>query len=194
MRERHGGSGRPLRRDAERNRQLIIATAKEAFAERGLQVTLDEIADRAGLGIGTVYRRFPNRSALVGALFEDRVAEVVRLAERAADGSQAPWPAFVELINGLARLHAEDRGLREVLLEDDRAADQFTAALQTLRPLFGAVIKRARADGTLRSDFTADDLPILMAMISAAADRSESDWRRCLSWLIDGLRVEGGNE
>lgn len=182
---------RPLRRDAERNRRLIIATAKEAFAEHGLHVTLDDIAARAGLGVGTVYRKFPNRRALVGALFEDRIAEVAELAERAAAEGRPPWPAFVELITELAALHAEDRGLREVLLDDDRAAEQFAAALRQLRRPFSAVIERARADGALRADFAVQDLPVLMAMISAAADRTGADWRRTLTWLIDGLHTEG---
>ncbi|MFC7623911.1 TetR/AcrR family transcriptional regulator [Microlunatus sp. GCM10028923] len=183
--------GRPLRRDAERNRQLIIASAKAAFAERGLQVTLDDVAARAGLGVGTVYRKFPNRAALVGALFEDRVAEVEALVDRSAGSDGPPWDALAELITGLAVLHAEDRGLREVLLADERAGDQFATTLRRLRPRLRLVLDRARADGSLRADLGVDDLPVLMAMIGTAADRSGSGWRRYLDLIMDGLRTGG---
>lgn len=183
--------GRPLRRDAERNRQLIIASAKAAFAERGLQVTLDDVAARAGLGVGTVYRKFPNRAALIGALFEDRITEVEALVDRTAGSDGPAGDALTELITGLAVLHAEDRGLREVLLADERAGDQFTTTLRRLRPKLRQVLDRARADGSLRADLGVDDLPVLMAMISAAADRAGPDWRRYLELIMDGLRTGG---
>lgn len=182
---------RPLRRDAERNRRLIIDTAKRLFAERGLQVTLDEIAQSSGLGVGTVYRRFPNREALVGALFADRVEEVLALSRRAAE-AEPPAAAFRDLITELARLHAEDRGLRDVLLTDDRAGDQFAAALRRLRPLFRTVLARAQTDGSLRPDLTVDDLPVLMSMIGTAADRAGPDWPRYLDLIMNGLRTSGG--
>src|SRR5215218_6134927 len=76
---------RPLRRDAERNRRRILEAAAEVFAERGLAVTMDDIADHAGVGVGTVYRRFPNKDLLIDALLEDRLAELVAMAERAQE-------------------------------------------------------------------------------------------------------------
>src|SRR5690606_3692984 len=138
---------RPLRRDAERNRRLIIDTAKRLFAERGLQVTLDEIAQSSGLGVGTVYRRFPNREALVGALFADRVEEVLALSRRAAE-AEPPAAAFRGLITELARLHAEDRALRDVLLADDRAEGPGLG----LAPAYRRVPNREGLVGALGAD------------------------------------------
>jgi AcrR family transcriptional regulator len=74
---------RPLRRDAEQNRQRILAAAREVYSERGLDVTLDDIARHAGVGVGTVYRRFPGKEALIDALFEDKVNSLLSLAEEA---------------------------------------------------------------------------------------------------------------
>src|SRR5260370_41339064 len=81
---------RPLRRDAERNRQRILLAARAAFAERGLEVTLDEIAQRAGVGVGTVYRRYANKDALTDALYEDILAELAAAAG-AQPAQKAPW-------------------------------------------------------------------------------------------------------
>src|SRR5437764_4872179 len=98
---------RPLRRDAERNRRLILDTARAAFAEGGLRVTLDEIARRAGLGVGTVYRRFADKEALVDALFEDGIAELAAGAERAL-ADDDPWRGFLDWFEAFVSLQAAD--------------------------------------------------------------------------------------
>src|SRR3981189_2924950 len=88
---------RPLRRDAERNRQQILLAARAAFAERGVEVTLDEIAQRAGVGVGTIYRRYANKDELIDELYEDIVAEIATVAE-AALAQPDPWKGFVDFL------------------------------------------------------------------------------------------------
>src|SRR5690349_16311301 len=106
---------RPLRRDAERNRQRILTAAADAFAEGGLAVTMDEIARRAGVGVGTVYRRFPDKELLVEALFEQRVDELVVLAQAARDDPD-PFAGLVRFFETFLALQAADRGLKEVVI------------------------------------------------------------------------------
>ena len=95
--EPHSRADRPLRRDAERNRQRILEAAREAFAHDGLSVTLDEIGRRAGVGVGTVYRRFPDKDQLIEALFEDRMNEFVALADECL-GFEDAWDGLVHFL------------------------------------------------------------------------------------------------
>src|SRR3954463_12994607 len=104
---------RPLRRDAERNRQRILEVARDAFAEEGLSVTLDEIARRAGVGVGTVYRRFPDKEQLIDALFEDQIAQFVALPDGCLCDVD-PWDGLVRFLEQACHVHSRDRGLKEV--------------------------------------------------------------------------------
>ena len=105
---------KPLRVDAERNRGRIVDAAQTAFAERGLDVPLEDVAGRAGVGIATLYRRFPTRDALIGACFERRVAEYARAAEEALDDPD-PWAGFCGYVERICAMQANDRGLKDVL-------------------------------------------------------------------------------
>src|ERR1700761_3684746 len=108
-----GGSGaRPLRRDAERNRQRILAAAAEVFNERGLDVSLDEIARHAGVGVGTVYRRFRTKEELIEALFMDRLDSVATIADEAYANPDA-WCGLVSFMERMAEIMAGDVGLRQ---------------------------------------------------------------------------------
>src|SRR5688500_1594373 len=102
---------RPLRADAERNRARILAAAAEVFAERGLDVSLDDIAAHAGVGVGTVYRRFPDKDALIDALFEDKIDRVVALADDALE-IEDPWEGFTTFMRGMCRMPAGGRRLQ----------------------------------------------------------------------------------
>src|SRR4051794_17057017 len=108
-------STRPLRADAERNRARILAAAAEVFAERGLDASLDDIAAHAGVGIGTVYRRFPDKDALIDALFEDKIDQAVALADEALE-IEDPWEGFTTFMRGMCRMQAQDRGFKDALL------------------------------------------------------------------------------
>src|SRR6476469_5774575 len=105
---------RPLRKDAERNRLRILDAAGELFAQRGLGVTLDDIARHAGVGVGTVYRRYPNKEVLIDALFEQRIQAICAIAADALAIAD-PWDAFVYSLETGAELPARLRGLKELL-------------------------------------------------------------------------------
>ncbi len=181
---------RPLRRDAQRNRERILAAAHEVFATRGFAATLDDVAHHAGVGVGTVYRRFPTKEALIEAAFADRLGEVVAVAEQAADAPSA-WDGLVEMLTRVTALHATDRGLRDAVLSLDK--HHFAGVEQRLRTLVEGLAERAKAEGTLRPDFAATDLPMILNMISEVArtcggERPDA-YGRYLRLIIDGLRA-----
>src|ERR1044071_5490121 len=102
---------KPLRKDAERNRRRILEAAAEVFGERGLGATLDAVAERAGVGVGTVYRRFPDKEALVDALFEERIGEVRTLALQCGE-IEDPWEALSTFFDRALEMHCHDRALK----------------------------------------------------------------------------------
>ncbi|MPQ98787.1 TetR family transcriptional regulator [Modestobacter sp. I12A-02628] len=181
---------RPLRRDAERNRQVILRVAAEVFAERGLDAGFDEIARRAGVGVGTVYRRFPDRDDLVAALFEQRAAEVVASAERLARGEDA-WASLCTFIEELAALQVADRGLRQVIAEAATSAERFAEVHERLGGALRGMVERAQAAGDLRPDVTAEDIPVLSLLVSSLSCGGQDPvlWRRYLGVVLDGLRA-----
>jgi AcrR family transcriptional regulator len=185
-------SDRPLRRDAERNRQRILEAAREAFAELGLSVTLDEIARRAGVGVGTVYRRFPDKERLIDALFEDQMTEFAAMAEDRLR-SDDPWAALVGFIECACEAHACDRGFKEIALSGARGHERIARARQRMFPLVTRLVERAQADGSLRPDVAATDVPLLQLMLGSISECTrEIDpelWRRYVGIITDGLRT-----
>src|SRR3954452_12515157 len=127
-------SQRPLRRDAERNRQRLLHAAAAAFAEGGLSVTMDEIARCAGVGVGTVYRRFPDKEVLIEALFEQRIDELVALAREARDHPE-PFAGLVQFFETFLAVQAADRGLKEVLLGTRRGRRRVARARDRIAPV-----------------------------------------------------------
>jgi AcrR family transcriptional regulator len=186
-------TARPLRKDAERNRQRILEAARELFTEQGLGVTLNDIAHFAGCGVGTVYRRFPDKEQLIDALFEERVGELVACAE-AALSNPDPWEGFVGFLEYGLRLQAQDRGLKEVLLSTDEGRARVARVRERLVPLAGRLVERAQAAGALRPDFSQQDMPVIQLMIGAVIDGArdiEPDlWRRYLAIVLRGLRAD----
>lgn len=183
---------RPLRADAARNRVRILDAAREVFAERGLDVTLDDIARHAGVGVGTVYRRFASREALVEALFEDRLRVQVAQARAALEAPDA-WTALVALLESTCRQLAVDRGLHQVMLSSEYGQDRVAVHRQELIPLISELVCRAQRDGHLRPEFTAFDIPVLFLMIASVADFSREVapdlWQRWFAVVVDGLRA-----
>jgi AcrR family transcriptional regulator len=179
-----------LRRDAERNRQRILEAARQGFAERGLGITLDEIARLAGVGVGTVYRRFPNKEELIDALFEDRIGEVAALAESLLSEPDA-WRALTTFLEGAVRLLASDRGLRELVLGSKYGPERVLRGRDRIKPLAERLVSRAQESGALRADMSATDIPLILFMIDAVVDATrEVDpeaWRRALGMVLDGL-------
>jgi AcrR family transcriptional regulator len=186
---------RPLRRDAERNRRRILEAASAAFAERGLAVTMDEIAARAEVGVGTVYRRFPDKELLIEALLEDRLAELVEHAEQALEADE-PWAALVGFLDYALGLQAADRGLKELLISTAHGRERISHVRERLAPMGDALVERAQRAGRLRPDVRGSDLALFQMMIGAAVDFTRpvepEAWRRMFAIVIDGLRAREG--
>jgi AcrR family transcriptional regulator len=184
-------SERPLRRDAERNRQRILAAAAEVFTERGLDATLDEVARAAGVGIGTVYRRFPDKKSLVSELFEERIDALVTVAEEAC-AVPDPWQGLVTFLQFSAAAMAGDLGLRQLMMFGTYDREQICYARDRMRPVITRLVERAQASGDLRKDFQATDVKMITFMLASvaeyAAPANPEVWRRYLTMLIDGLR------
>ncbi|MEV4422239.1 helix-turn-helix domain-containing protein [Patulibacter sp. NPDC049589] len=190
-------AARPLRRDAERNRRRILDAAAEVFADHGLGASLDEIAQHAEVGVGTVYRRFPNKEALIDALFDDQLDEIVSIAE-AGLAIEDPWDGLEHFLRTALERQAQNRGLKELLL-GARMGQQSGCAIagrERIEPLVRALVERAQADGSLRPDADTTDMPMIQMMVGASVDYTrEVDpavWRRMFTLVIDGLRANPG--
>ncbi len=182
---------RPLRKDAERNRQRILAAAGELFTERGLSVTLDDIARHAGVGVGTVYRRFPDKEVLIDALFDQRLESMCAIAELAL-ANPDPWDGLVLFFERGCELQARDRGLKELLGSHTHGGGCVVDARDRLRVLVTELFDRAKAAGVVRADADPYDAPMLHVMLGAVMDRTRDVepeiWRRYLGLVLDGLR------
>ena len=186
-----GTGDRPLRRDAERNRQRILAAAAEVFTERGLDATLDDVARAAGVGVGTVYRRFPDKDSLVSELFRDRIDTLVTVAEEACEAAD-PWRGLVDFLEYIASAMAGDQGLRQLMMFGAYDRDQVCYARDRMRPVMTRLVERAQASGDLRPDFQATDVKMIAFMLASIAEYAAAVipqvWRRYLAMLVDGLR------
>lgn len=187
------GPVRPLRRDAARNRQRVLTAASEVFTERGLDVSLDEVARHAGVGVGTVYRRFRTKEDLVEALFVQRIDAVAALAEEAAKAPD-PWSGLVGFLEEAAEMLAGDSGLRQLLMFATYGGDRVWYARQRNAPLVTRLVERVQAAGQLRSDLQPTDIPFILFMLAEATQFarqvSPEIWRRYLALVLDGLRPE----
>ncbi len=185
---------RSLRRDAARNVEKISAAAMAAFAERGLAVSMADVADRSGVGVGTVYRRFGDKQGLIDALFIAEIEEVIGLAWAAARQGDAV-AALVEFISTVAERLASNKGLRQIMLaEDFRPSQTHAAALDQLTSHTAVLVKNAKRTGWVRKDFSATDFPLILTAIGAVRDFGASQhpelWRRLLRLTIDGIRAD----
>ncbi|MFC4999474.1 TetR/AcrR family transcriptional regulator [Dactylosporangium cerinum] len=176
-----------LRVDAERNRQRIITAAREAFAECGLDVPMDEVARRAGVGVGTLYRRYPTRADLVAAAFEQKMAAYAGIA-RDALAEPDPWQGFRGYVERVCAMQAEDRGFNLVLTMSFPTAKRFEADRDRSFADFLVVVERAKAAGRLRADFVAEDMVMfLMAnagVLTATADAAPETSRRLVAYFL----------
>ena len=182
---------RPLRRDAERNRQRILKAASEVFNERGLEVSLDEIARYAGVGVGTVYRRFRTKEELVEALFKERIDSVAAFAEEALRAPD-PWSGLVSFMEQMTEMMAGDLGLRQMLMFATYGQDRVAYARQRNAPLVEQMVERAQAAGQLRADLRQTDIPFIVFLLADATQlahgASPGIWRRYLALILDGMR------
>jgi AcrR family transcriptional regulator len=183
---------RPLRADAQRNRRRILVAAAELFAARGLDVGLDEIARHAGVGTGTVYRRFPDKALLIEALFEDRMGAMIDLAQTASRHPD-PWTGLVALLEGMGAMQMANRGLKELMFGDSCPRPPGRDRRHEMVPLIQDLIARAQDAGQVRPDLDHTDVALIQLMLNAAggftADVHPDLWRRMLGLLLDGLRT-----
>ncbi|HZZ95622.1 MAG TPA: TetR family transcriptional regulator [Jatrophihabitantaceae bacterium] len=182
-------SPRPTRKDALRNRQLLIQSAREVFALRGLEASMDDVAHHAGLGVGTAYRHFANKHELASAIFENAVDEIVELAEQALAMAD-PWDGLVTFLEATLNAQTLNRALREILtgIYDD-GRDRHNARITAP---FAPLVERAKAAGALRPDAEPSDVSLIVVMLCTLADASSEQspylWRRYLPMLLAGLR------
>lgn len=187
--------GRPaLRSDAERNRRRLVEAALAVFASEGLGAPLEDIADRAGVGIATLYRRFPTREDLIAATYEAMLAVFAETAEAAAEAPDA-WSAFTGCMERMCTMQAENRGFARVMTMNlplsAEAAKLRERAGQSIRIL----VRRAQEAGALREDFVVEDVPLLLMANAGVLNETWSAaphaWKRQLAYMLDAYAAGG---
>ena len=191
-------SDRPLRADAERNRTKLLAAAHRVFAAQGLDAGVEEVAREAGVGVGTLYRRFPTKESLVAAIVEERFAAMSEtFASVAASDELGPWEAFEACALALAQAIAEDRGFFQVVSETVGRVAEIRSQRDAMLGVLEPVVRRAQEAGVVRDDVSAEDVPALCAVAARLPrwklEENPEVWRRYLGVVLDGLRPEGAS-
>ena len=182
---------RPLRADARRNREKVLTAARAVFSEHGRDAQIDDVARRAGVGVGTVYRHFPTKEALIEALMVAAFESIAAHAQAALE-VEDPWEAFSSVLWRGAEIMSADRALSEVFASIPGAMESAMPTVGGLQESMGRLIARAQEAGVLRADAVLDDVPMLMCGIGSATKkehRCQEAWRRHLSIVLDGLRA-----
>ncbi|MEV0013234.1 TetR/AcrR family transcriptional regulator [Streptomyces tendae] len=196
------------RRDARRNRELLLEAAHEVFTEQGLDAALDVIARRAGVGNATLYRHFPTRAALVDAVFRDSLTGTMDAGERARRAPDA-WAGLTAYLEAVFSTLAADRGSNDLMTTHLRGVESLEAVHEHNRGTVDALLSRLRDEGTVRSDVTTEDVlfglaalgravpaltaatasPTEVAAPGAATAVPPDAWRRPLALFLAGLRT-----
>ncbi|MFI6868926.1 TetR/AcrR family transcriptional regulator [Nocardia sp. NPDC050406] len=186
-----GQPPRRLRADAARNQQRIIAAARELFAEHGLEITLDDVADKAGVGVGTVYRRFANKQELISEVFDQNVEAFGQAIDAALQQSD-PWQGLSDVFEYACQHMATNRGLAEVLLEMRDSMERFACMRDRIRPGMHEVVQRAKDAGVLQPEIEPGDLFAMVNMVDAVAGFARpvnpEVWRRYMALILNGVR------
>ena len=184
-------SERPLRADAQRNRDRILEVARETFTQEGLSVPVDLIAERANVGVGTFYRHFPNKEVLASAILASRLESLIGEAEQ-LEGSPDPGDAFFGFLRLMAERSSADMALADAFTEAGYDVKSGSAEFkERLLETLGRMLRRAQASGAVRTDLTSSDVLALMAASCMATGRfglSGADRDRVLGVVFDGLR------
>jgi AcrR family transcriptional regulator len=184
---------RRLRADAVRNRARVLEAARAAFAEHGADAQMEDVARRAGVGVGTVYRHFPTKQALVEALIEERFDRTIAFVRELVDEEGDPWRAIVSCFEYCAATQERDRAWAAVLALMAGGIGAMGPREHQMRELLALeeqLIARARAAGVVREDLTAADLPALFCGLASVVHAGDRNWRRYLDLLLDGLRPQ----
>jgi AcrR family transcriptional regulator len=178
----------PLRADAQHNLDRVLQAAAEAFAEHGPDVSVEKIARLAGVGHGTVFRRFPTKDALIAAIIGTRLQELGDSAELLLEQPD-PGAAFEEFVWEVAELHSRDRGLFEGIHRCNEMPE-IAESKRRLQQLVELLVARAQSEGALRTDIDAEDIIGLVgsAMLGSIQAASPDAWQRYIRIVLDGLR------
>lgn len=181
---------RRLRADAARNRQSLIDAAERLFAERGLSVTLDDIAAAAGVNVATAYRHFRNKHELAAAFLQQKIEQPIAIAEQAA-ADDDPWRGLAGFLTGMIELMLADRGLAE-LVAAGVEPEAFAQLQARLEPILERLLARGRAAGVIRADLGTQDIGVVLRMLKSVVEIPGTDgtglMHRYLPLLLAGLR------
>jgi AcrR family transcriptional regulator len=184
---------RALRKDAALNRERLLTAARELFAEHGLNVTLNDIAHHAGVGVGTAYRRFANKEEVIDALFEQNLQELAAVAKEALEEPDA-WHGLVTYLERSLHMQFGDRGLNQILNDPSLGQERVNEARDRIAPLMHELVERGKSQGSVRDDFEQTDIIFMQVGLSAIMDSSraiEADlYRRYLTIFLDGIRTD----
>ncbi|CAM5425590.1 TetR family transcriptional regulator [Streptomyces avidinii] len=186
----------PVRRDARRNRELLLAAARTAFAAQGLDAPLDEIARRAGVGNATLYRHFPTRAALIDAVFQDALHGTIAAGEEAR-AAVDPWAGLAGYLDAVFTVLAADRGANDLMTTAIEGVTSLDAVHAHNGETLALLVGRAQRDGVMRPDVTLEDVLLSLAVLgravpSLAAAAAPHAWRRQLALFLEGLRAGAG--
>ena len=183
----------PLRKDAALNRERLLVAASDLFAEQGLEVTLNDIAHRAGVGVGTAYRRFANKEEVIDALFEQRLQDVAAVANDALSDPDA-WHGLVTFLERSLGMQFGDRGLNQIINSPGLGLERVSDARDRIAPLIKKLVDRAKRAGAVRADLDQSDMVFIQLALSAIMDSSREIapdlYRRYLALFLDGIRAD----
>ncbi|MGW3342013.1 TetR/AcrR family transcriptional regulator [Nonomuraea rubra] len=182
-----------MRADARHNRARILDAAREAFATRGLDVPMAAIARRAGVGVATLYRRFPSRESLITEVFGDELATCASVVDEAL-ADPDPWRGFCAAIEKVCAMQVADRGFTDAFLTAFPEAVDYERTRARAERGFAEVVRRAKATGRLRADFEPADLTLLLkancAVATGPGEIAAAASRRLVAYLLQAFRAE----
>jgi AcrR family transcriptional regulator len=190
-------AGRPLRADARRNRERVLTAAREVFAEQGREAQMDDVARRAAVGVGTVYRHFPTKEALIDALVAEAFERFLAVAQAQAQRDDDAWDALVTTLWAGAEILAGDRALSAIMSEMYGPVNISLETQLEMTKAMTILVERAQAAGQLRADVILDDIPTVMCGVGMATCKAHSvpdAWRRHVAIIVDGLRASSASE
>lgn len=183
-----------LRVDARNNRTRIVESARELFAEAGLDVTMTDIARRSGVGVATLYRRFPTKESLVTEAFAEQIEECASFVDDAL-ADPDPWRAFRAVVEQVCAMQAVDKGFTAAFISEFPAADFYDQLRARAERGLTALIERAKDAGALRADFTTDDLVLLLlangGIVAETPEAAQAASRRLVALMLHAFRADG---
>ncbi|MGW7362534.1 TetR/AcrR family transcriptional regulator [Streptomyces sp. NPDC054841] len=183
-------AGGKLRSDAARNRLKVLDAARAAFSESGREAQMGDIARRAGVGVGTVYRHFPTKESLAEAIVEHRFQQTVDFLRTEVLPDPDAWHGLTRSLEFCGTMQEQDRGYAETVTAMIGGSSFDEKAIAELNELTDQVLKRAQAEGSVRADLTVADMSPLYIGLCHVVQAGVVDWRRYLGIILDGLRPQ----